>query len=177
LNGNAALAGIRNIAVSVFVGLTAVYGGQTLSAADVHSEWLSKKRAAAEQGDSDAQVTVGLQYALGLHGQERDDAEAVRWWRRAAQAGNPDGEVLLGNAYLDGRGIKKDEAEAAKWWRKAADAGSVDGEALLGEAYYGGIGMGKNQAEGLRRLREAAKGGSSIAQIFLNSIGTQSDPK
>ena len=45
------------------------------------------RRHAAEQGDADAQFTLGFRYEYGL-GVPQDDAEAVRWYRLAAEQGN-----------------------------------------------------------------------------------------
>ena len=44
-------------------------------------------RTDAEQGDADAQVNLGVMYAIGL-GVPQDDAEAVRWYRLSADQGN-----------------------------------------------------------------------------------------
>ena len=44
-------------------------------------------RTCAEQGDARAQYNLGLMYARG-DGVPEDDAEAVRWWRLAAEQGD-----------------------------------------------------------------------------------------
>ena len=45
---------------------------------------LADLRASAEAGDADAQLTIGLRYANG-RGVPQDDAEAVAWFRKAAE--------------------------------------------------------------------------------------------
>ena len=49
---------------------------------------------AAEQGDADAQVNLGFMYKSG-HGGPRDAAEAVQWFRRAANQGNAEAQDNL----------------------------------------------------------------------------------
>ena len=48
---------------------------------------LEDVRTCAEQGDARAQYNLGLMYARG-DGVPEDDAEAVRWWRLAAEQGD-----------------------------------------------------------------------------------------
>ena len=47
---------------------------------------------AAEQGDAEAQYNLGVMYANG-DGLPEDDAEAVRWYRMAAEQGIRRGTV------------------------------------------------------------------------------------
>ena len=67
---------------------------------------------------------VGLAYLNGF-GVGKDPVEAVRWFRKGAEAGGPVAMNQLGRAYLLGLGLARDPAEAVKWFRKAADAGDV----------------------------------------------------
>lgn len=48
--------------------------------------WNSTIRTAAEQGDPDAQCAIGQKYRSG-QGVSKDLAEAVKWWRMAAERG------------------------------------------------------------------------------------------
>jgi TPR repeat protein len=62
-------------------------------------------------------------YANG-QGVVKDDAEAVRWFRKAADQGDAGAQNNLGVMYEQGRGgLVKDEAEAIRWYGKAADQG------------------------------------------------------
>ena len=65
---------------------------------------------------------VGTCYMDGL-GVEKDYAEALKWYRRAAEMGFASSQVNMGAFYLNGYGVEKDEAEALKWYRKAATNG------------------------------------------------------
>jgi hypothetical protein len=56
-------------------------------------------------------------------GIKNDDAEAFRWYQKAAALGNAEAMYNLGLMFEYGRGVQKDEAESTRWYRKAADAG------------------------------------------------------
>ena len=52
-------------------------------------------------------------YANG-YGVPRDDAESVKWYRKAAEQGHASALTALGLSYANGRGVPRDEAEAVK---------------------------------------------------------------
>ena len=56
-------------------------------------------------------------------GVAKDYAEAVRWYRKAAEQGNANAQYNLGLMYEEGLGVAKDGAEAMRWFRKAAEQG------------------------------------------------------
>ena len=47
----------------------------------------------------------------------------MKWYRKAADAGDADAMILIAVRYKFGHDIKKDEAEAVKWFRNASDTG------------------------------------------------------
>ena len=55
-----------------------------------------------------------------------DDAEAVRWYRLAADQGHAYAQNNLGAMYANGDGVPEDDAEAVRWYRLAADQGDAD---------------------------------------------------
>jgi TPR repeat protein len=61
-------------------------------------------------------------YAKGL-GVGQDDAEAVIWFRKAAEQGHAQAQYNLGWMYANGQGVAQDHAEPAIWYRKAAEQG------------------------------------------------------
>ena len=81
-------------------------------------------RNAAEQGDADAQNSLGFIFRMGLGLGEPDDfAEAVKWYRKAAEQGHVEAQAGLGIMYKNGLGVPEDYAEAIKWFGKAIDQG------------------------------------------------------
>ena len=59
-------------------------------------------------------------YAKG-QGVPQDYAEALKWYRLAAEQGNANAQDNLGVMYANGHGVPQDDAEAVKWYRLAAD--------------------------------------------------------
>ncbi len=80
-------------------------------------------RAAAEQGDAEAQSNLGVCYKNGW-GVNEDMAEAVKWFRAGAEQGYVQAQYSLGVCYENGWGVSKDIAEAVKWYRAAAEQGN-----------------------------------------------------
>lgn len=76
---------------------------------------------AAEEGDPDAQLLVGMRYSLG-DGVRKDRVEAARWCGRAAAQGHPPAQYLLGQMYAKGFGVRRNLTLAFLWLDLAARA-------------------------------------------------------
>jgi hypothetical protein len=76
---------------------------------------LASIRGQAAAGSAAAQTKLG-DYFLSAG----DATNAVVWYRKAAEQGDPQGQVSLAGCYLQGRGVEKNIAEAARWQRLAA---------------------------------------------------------
>lgn len=103
------------------------------------SRGVEDARRKAEEGDPAAQYRYGVTCA-----QREEDAEAVKWFRRAAEAGNVDAQGSLAFMYASGRGVARDDVEAATWYRRAADRGSAEAQYNLGIAYATGRGVAQD---------------------------------
>ena len=86
-------------------------------------------RPARGGNDAGAQNELGLAYAEGAD-VGKNEAEAVKWYRKAAEQGDAPAQYNLGVMYGEGRGVGKDEAEAAKWYRKAAEQGYPNAQSV-----------------------------------------------
>jgi hypothetical protein len=75
-----------------------------------------------DKGDADAQFAVGVMHAYA-QGVKRDDAEAMRWLRRAATNRHGPAKVLIGALELGGRDGSPSAANASKWFQAAQDQG------------------------------------------------------
>jgi len=58
-------------------------------------------------------------------GVAQDTAEAIRWYRLAAEQGHADAQYNLGRMFEEGQGVAQDTAEAIRWYRLAAEQGNV----------------------------------------------------
>jgi TPR repeat protein len=69
-----------------------------------------------------AQCVVGRAYLNG-EGVPKDQAKALQWFRKAAEAGNMEGQRKLGHAFAQGQGTPVDVVEAYQWLSVAAKQG------------------------------------------------------
>ncbi len=53
-----------------------------------------------------------------------DDAEAVKWYGKAAEQGNAGAQCLLGVMYANGEGVLEDYVRAYSWYNLAAAQGT-----------------------------------------------------
>jgi TPR repeat protein len=106
----------------------------------------------------------------------QNQAEAVRWFRKAADQGNANALYLLGAAYFDGKGVPQNYSEAVRWWKKAADQGDASAQHTLGIAYDEGLGVPQDHADAYFWTNLAAalnKGQDDSAAKLRNSIGAK----
>jgi len=66
---------------------------------------------------------IGMIYSEG-ESVEKNDAEAFKWYKKAAEQGDWDALYALASMYASGRGTKKDEKEAIRWFKKSAELGN-----------------------------------------------------
>ena len=93
-------------------------------------------------GHVDAQYNLGGVYEQGV-GVPQDYAEAVKWYRLAAEQGHASAQHNLGILYREGRGVPQDDAEAVKWTRLGAEQGDANAQYNLGLMYALGRGDGR----------------------------------
>lgn len=125
--------------------------------------WIMK---AAKKGHIEAENTIGVFYAEGIH-VEKDLEEAIKWYRQAALCGNIVAQSNLGNKYYFGDGVKQDYSEAIKWWSLAADQGYDNAQAFLGDCYFDGEGVNVDYEKAVKLYKKAAIQDNDWAQVKL----------
>lgn len=120
----------------------------------------------ARKGDSSAQNEVGRAYFNG-EGVKQDYANAVYWYRKAAEQGEIYAQYNLGYAYYNGQGVSQDYSQALHWYRKAGEQGNPVAQNEVGVIYYNGIGVPKDYAQAVLWFYKAAEQGNMIAQSNL----------
>jgi len=97
--------------------------------------------------------------------QQGDYAKAVTVWQPLAQAGDPDAQFNMGQAYKLGRGVKADPAAAIDWYRKAAKQGHSRAEDNLGLLLF----QQGDRTGALPYLQHAADRGEPRAQYIVGT--------
>jgi len=97
----------------------------------------------AFNGDSEAQINLGIMHYYGLLG-KRDDIEALKWFLKAANQGSAKAQLYVGKAFCSGSGASTDHVECVKWIRKAATQGYAAAQHILGVIYFDGRAVTKD---------------------------------
>jgi len=111
-------------------------------------------RKSADQGNTRAYCLLAGRYNNGERGVPEDKAEAARLYRIAAELGDCEGQWKLGVCYLKGNGVPQDETEAVKWFRKSAEQDYYWAQYLVGRCYFEGTGVPKDDIEAAKWLRK-----------------------
>lgn len=96
-------------------------------------------------------------------GVPRDHAQALFWYRTAADQGDAGAQYNLGADYH----LKEDYAHAMQWYRKAADQGVALAQFLVGSFYRSGQGVPRDDSQALAWFRKAADQGLGFAQFQI----------
>lgn len=130
--------------------------------------------AAAQAGNSSAQLQIGWQYEKGV-GVRQSYSEAASWYRKAADQGVMDAMTNLGNLYEFGHGVPEDWVQSAKWRQRSATFGDSGGQSALGDAYQFGIGVPQNRKLAIYWHQEAALQGNGHSAYFVKWLSHPSN--
>ena len=120
----------------------------------------------AEQGDADAQYTIGYRYYVGDR-VSKDKSKAVYWFRKSAEQGYRFALYKLGFCYYHGEGVSKDYSKAVSCFHKAAYLHDIAAYYYLGICYKNGDGVPKDYSKAVSWFRKAADQGYADAQYHL----------
>lgn len=135
----------------------------------------------ARAGERAAQIRAGVIYRDGLTG-KAEPAEAFAWFSEAAKKNDAEAQVLLGDLYARGLGVRQDFARAAEYYRAAANFGRhMQAQYLLGDLYFYGRGVPHDYGQAIEWFRRAALAGHPGAQsvmgsMYENGFGIERDP-
>ncbi len=93
--------------------------------------------------------------------------EALSWYVKAAEGGQPGAWSDVGRCYYDGIGTPRDEARAASCFEKEIPAGNVTAHNLLGRSYFYGKGVSQDYDRAFRLLSFAHDKGSKWGVLYL----------
>ncbi len=120
----------------------------------------------AVEGNAEAQYKLGLAYCNG-EDVEKDHAEAVKWFTKAAEQGHAQAQFSLGVCYYNGEGVEKDISQAVKLFTKSAEQGNAEAMCKLGVCYEKGEGVKQDPSEAVKWLTRAEEQRSNEASEWL----------
>jgi len=115
-------------------------------------------------------------YYVG-EGVKADVAQAVTWWRKAAERGEPEAEHNLGLMYYQGKGVKQSYAKAVSYWKTAAEQGFAESQNSLGNLYYNGVYFDKDMVKAYVWFRLASTFGKPDADRSARIVAQLLGPK
>ncbi|MEE9346616.1 MAG: tetratricopeptide repeat protein [Robiginitomaculum sp.] len=135
---------------------------------------LGSAKPAARAGDFDAAMLAGYILREGLAGAPDFD-EAVTFYLMAAQGGNSDAMVALGEMGHYGQGGLTAH-DAKIWLTKAAQFGRKDAMRALAEMNIKGAGITPNASEGKTWLKLAAEQGDAQSAKRMGDLNIETAP-
>ncbi|MCK6588916.1 MAG: sel1 repeat family protein [Polyangiaceae bacterium] len=161
-----------------------ILGFRLLSIAD-RAEVLAGMEAlkkAAEQGDVEAQISLGRILLQGVPAVPKDAPRAREWFLKAAPSRHPSAAYFLGIMSQSGQGVEANPAEAARWFEIAAEGGSPDAMFQLANAYRAGAGVPKNDKKAVELYEKAGEmehpaALQTLAMAYMyGELGLKPDP-
>lgn len=133
----------------------------------------------AEQGDARAQFGVATIYdryaaaSIMVGGRDspraaEERAQALKWYRKAADQGHVGALGKLGEAYLNGISVPKDVDEGMRFYLRAAERGHVGAQWVTAQAYSANlVGVPRDRLEAFLWMRRAAVQTSAKSRVTL----------
>ena len=144
---------------------------QAIAAAQKHdyAKSFALLKPLADKGDATAQNNIAVLYQDGL-GVKQSDADALKWYRKAALQGLADAQFMTGLMYAQGLGTQQDFKQAFTWYSKAAKQGHAEAQNNLAMRYASGSGTKRDIEKakywfGQAAMRGHATAGKSLQQL------------
>jgi TPR repeat protein len=119
---------------------------------------------AAAQNHPAALYNLGIMALENNTGVAPDFQKAARYFKQAAELGDPDGAYGLGVLYRNGTGVEKSDKHAAEWMGRAAEEENVAAEVEYAIMLFNGIGVDKDESAAARLFLKAAARNNPVAQ-------------
>ena len=121
----------------------------------------------AEEGNIDAQLTLGYMYLYGESGVEKDYAQAFKYYNMAAMQNDSIAINNMGSLYFSGIGTEKSLSKAAQMFEKAAQMGNTEAAVNLAFIYLTKGSSLNNPREAIQLLKSASEAGNPTAKYLL----------
>lgn len=146
------------------------------------NEWLMRINELthrAESGDAKAQYEFAVKLMNG-NGIGKNEAEGVKWLRKAADQGDLNALHDMGVAYFNGLGVVADKVEGARWYRLAAERGNEQAQYDYAICLANGFGVAKDMDQAFFWFKKAAELGRANAMYnvgicYGNGYGVKKD--
>ena len=149
-----------------------------ITATTLTADELTDLQSQAASGDAKSQIALAIRLRDGK-GITKNDAEAMQWAHKAADAGNAEAQDFVGFAYLRGAVVKRNPEIAIAYFKEAADE-SAQAAFNLGQCYFGAQGTEQDCPKALEWWKKAAEKGhgraaANAAMAYRSGEGVEPD--
>ncbi|HEY3644845.1 MAG TPA: 2OG-Fe(II) oxygenase [Gammaproteobacteria bacterium] len=135
----------------------------------------------AEAGMAAARLSLGQVYSQ-FHSLPDAPQQALLWYRRAAEGGEPQAYDRLADLHMIGRGVKPDDTEAFRLYSQTAARGYAYAQCNLAYMLSEGIGHAVDHAAALGWYLHAAAQGEprayfNLGNAFQHGLGAAANPE
>ena len=127
----------------------------------VYERYVEELNRLALSGDVACMTTLGKVLRDGVI-TPRKLGEAIGWYQKASDAGDPVSQFELASLYDNGFGLPKDPAKAAFWYEKSAAKGYIMAIRNLAVMYDEGVGVPQDKARAKALYEQAEEGGNGL---------------
>lgn len=99
-----------------------------------------------------------------------DPAKAQKWFHKAAEQGNTEAQMILGQMYLEGDCVEKNVPEGIEWYSKAALQGHVTAMNKMGRLYFSCESIQGDFDEAIQWFQMAADRGDPESWVLLKGL-------
>lgn len=128
-------------------------------------------RALASDGVAQAMAEIGVIYETGSGSVEEDMITALKWYRKAADAGDLEGLLAIARLHLTGQGVPLNYQVAREYYEGIVEQ-IEDRRALFGLAwiFHEGLGVSQDHARAEGLYKRAISAGHVVAPKWLASL-------
>lgn len=121
----------------------------------------------AEEGNVDAQLTLGYMYLYGESGVDKDYEKAFQYYNMAANQNDSIAINNVGSLYFSGIGTEKSLSKAAQMFEKASSLGNTEAAVNLSFIYLTKDSALNNPRAAIELLKTASEAGNPTAKFLL----------
>ena len=134
----------------------------------INDEVIKWLKASADQGHLPA--IKGLAYCYASDNKYHDYNQAIKYYMQAANLGDKESRLIVGNYYFMGKGMTRNYTEAMKWYNLVANGDDyIAGDAYshLGDCYFYGYGVQQSYGKAIEYYNKI-KDYHSVDNSWLN---------
>lgn len=131
------------------------------------AEWYER---AAKQSDVRALDALGFLHSGAGGLLPANDAEAFKWYLKAAEAGDASSQASVADAYVEGAGVPRNYSDAVMWYRRSIEGGYFLAPHYLARLYAGGRGVELDLVKAYAWNSLSASTGNWLARDYQDEL-------